>query len=166
MEIGDLATWVGSTATAITGGFTATQLYLLRKTQTETRRLEREGVAVTWHPAIRAASDDGADPKLIWTYEFRAHNPGRFPIRNVNIVVRFPTDVRRVMDDGEPGGPASDMALGLPVLLGGAHHMWTRRFHIPVAARPLLREMSATISFVDADGKQHVNDWKGGSGGA
>lgn len=136
--------------------FTGWELRQNVRDRQETRRVETEGVAVTWQPKVRP-SHAGASGRATWTYVVEAQNPGRLPIRNVTVVLKFPIEVQRVHYNDEVGASVRELELGAPALLGGGSRTWRRKVRVPFEARGRLKEIQGYITFTDADGKTHTN---------
>lgn len=158
MALGVLGTWIGALATAAAGGFAGWQLLLLRRQQAEAVRAERDGVAVTWvqKEKPREAEPDGS---ALWHFEITVHNPGRLPIRNVEIEMTFPRDVRRVHSDQHVDTSARALDLGLPVLAGSSAHTWNRKLRMEFDDAQTLRTISAKVRFIDLKGQTRLNEW-------
>jgi len=158
MEMGDLATWVAALATAAAGGFAGWQILMLRQDRKATVQMERDGVAVTWVQAVRphVADQDGF---ATWVFEITVHNPGRMPIRNVEVDMDFPRAVRRVHGDKQVDEPTDHLDLGLPVMAGISSKTWRRTLRLLFDESQSLRGITARVSFVDLEGHQHSNRW-------
>lgn len=158
MELGDVATWTGSLATAVAVAFAAWQLFLLRREQAGQRQMEISGVVVTWTQQERPRAPE-PDGWATWVFEVTVHNPGRMPIRNVEIDVDFPTEVRRLHFDGHLDRPTRTLNLGLPVLAGATTKSWIRTVRMVFAEQQSLRGIVATVSFYAMDGNRYTNSW-------
>ena len=157
---GDVATWVAGLSTAGALVFAGVQVRMLRAQAANDREVEQRGVVVSWRaPTVpREARSDG---KAQWTYVFVAHNPGRLPIRAVQVEVAFPMPVQRRHYDGHVGRPTHTVHLATPVIAGGDHRDWRRHLLIPFEERRSLGQTTATISFTNMDGTRLTNDWSG-----
>ena len=157
MELGDLAGWASVLIAAGAVFFAGSQIRLQRHQQAEARKFELRGVAVAWWPKHKPdrPNDDGS---ATWVYTIVADNPGRLPIRNVEVDVHFPCDVQRVLRNGDLQPPARSLNLGIAVLIGRSKRRWRRELVVPAGAGSM-RAITATISFVDMAGVSHVNVW-------
>jgi len=158
VESGDLATWVGALATAVAGGFAGWQLLLLRRQQAAAAWAELNGVAVTWVQKVKPNSPD-PDGSALWVFEITVHNPGRLPIRNVQVEMTFPVEVCRTHFDGTVDEPVRVVDVGLPVLAGASHHTWERKLRMEFNEAHSLRTISAHVTFLDLVGRTHSNVW-------
>lgn len=157
MELGDLAGWASVLIAAGAVFFAGWQIRLQRHQQAETREFELRGVAVSWWPKFKP-DQPNADGSATWVYRVSAHNPGRLPIRNVEIDMQLPCDVQRVHRDHSVEPPARSLNLGIAVLVGGSRRRWRRELLVPADAGSM-RGITATISFVDMAGVSHENVW-------
>jgi hypothetical protein len=158
MWIGDVAGWLAALAGLIGLFFAAWQLRLLREQHDRDREVEKKGVAVMWRvlDAPTAPDEDGTTAA---TYEFTAYNPGKLPVREVEVVVDCPVDVRREHFDRSLDGPTRMLVLDTPVIAGGQHRVWNRRLRIGSDDRPRMRDIQVSISFLDLEGAPHSNHW-------
>ena len=162
---GDVASWVSGLATSVALIFAVWQVRQLRKRDMRDRRVELEGVAVSWRaPKVPRSSD--VEGMADWTYLFTAHNPGRLPITNVKVVVTFPMDVQRKHFDGHAEEPSRELLLTTPVIAGISTRSWTRIIRLELERRNRLTRTTATISFRDPDGTTRTNPWPAAQGGA
>jgi hypothetical protein len=126
------------------------------------RRVEIEGVAVSWVPTEvpRAAQDEQG--RASWVYEFTVSNPGPLPVSDVRVDVFFALKVQRVRYDGHLDDPADKLVLTTPVIAGGGQRVWRRRLLLDYAAgEEALPRTRAVVSFADPDDpqrRQH-NSW-------
>src|SRR3712207_5502417 len=100
MEIGDLATWVtgGITALGVLGA--GYQLRLAERQHRRVRRIDIDGVAVTWQDRDVPKNPDAEGfSSAPWT--FTAHNPGDLPIRDVSVRITFACEVQRRHHNGD-----------------------------------------------------------------
>ncbi len=151
--------WLSVSVVLLSAAATAFAGWELRENvrdRREARRVETEGVAVTWQPKIRPNHAD-ASGGAIWTYVVEAQNPGRLPIRNVTVVLKFPIEVRRAHYDDKLDPSVRELRLGAPALLGGGSRTWRRKLRVPFASRGRLREIQGYITFTDADGVTRTN---------
>lgn len=149
------ASWMSGAAAALAACAAAWQLFLLRHQQDELLKLEREGVAVTWHALT--PPNDGKDD--IWLYTFQASNPGRYPISNVNVTLIFPVPVERIHHSGVTHPPSATIHVGTPVILGGSVVSWKRTLRITPAPGEKLRQVRGEIEFITSDGERIMNCW-------
>jgi len=155
---GDVAGWVSGIATAGALVFAGWQIRELRKQASRDRRIELEGVVVSWRAAVapqQAEPDGMAD----WVYEFRVHNPGRLPITNVQVEITFPVAVRRRHYTGLLAPSSRTIVLNTPVIAAQDERKWKRRLEIEFAAEGELRKTMARVAFDDLDGRHHTNVW-------
>lgn len=151
--------WLTLFAVLLSAAATAFAAWELRENVRErrkARRVETEGVAVTWQPKVRPKQAH-ASGDATWTYVVEAQNPGRLPIRNVKVVLELPIAVRRAHDDKEADPSVRQLRLGAPALLGGGSRTWRRKVRIPFASRGRLKEIQGHITFTDADGVTRTN---------
>lgn len=139
---------------------TAWQLRQQRAQAVEQRRLEIEGVSASWRPrsAPRPIDVDKAGFAL-WKYEFVVHNPGRLPISTVELQVTFPVVVQRLRGQ-HSDEPTKVVKMVHPVLIGGEQRRWDRTLRMKFTdAENNLHATLASVSFLDAQGEPHRNDW-------
>lgn len=157
-----LTTWlaVASALTAAAGlVFAAVELRHVRQRRAEDDQLATDGVSVSWSPL--AAPDRGGRHGLAtWTYEVIAHNPGRFPVSEVEIVWTLPLPVRRVHSSGTVGEETTSLRMVQPVIRGGAERRWKRVLVMDfVVAGDRLEDSKAVITFTDIRRKRHSTEW-------
>jgi hypothetical protein len=158
MALTDWLAVASAVAAAVGLGFTADQLRLARRDAKAMDALAIEGVAVSWH-ALEAPDHAGCDGIAEWLYEISVHNPGRFPIDNVRVVLHVPVPVQRVRYSGRLGEETIGLTMRHPVLIGGESREWQRRLRMPYASADRLRETYAEVSFRDTHGKDQHLRW-------
>jgi hypothetical protein len=163
MEIGDVAGLLAALGALLGLFFAGWQLKLLREQRELEREVEKSGVAVMWR-ALDAPTCSDKDGTAAATYEFTAYNPGKLPVREVEVHVNLPIEFRREHFDYSLDGATTALVVDTPVIAGGQHRTWTRRLRIRFDDRPRMRELQATISFLDLEGMKHTNRWGRGTG--
>ena len=158
MAWGDVASWVTGAATAGALVFAGLQVRQGNAQARTDRRIELDGVSVSWRAPVVPGGPD-KDGNALWHYTFTAQNPGRLPIVGIGIKIHFKMEVRRLHFDGHIGSPTKVLHLTTPVLPGGADRPWDRKVIIAWDKRPLLTETTATIRFTDLDHGAHANRW-------
>jgi hypothetical protein len=161
-DLADLASIVTAGATCVALVFAGSELHRSRAHDLRKRRVEIEGVAVSWVPTEvpRLAQDEQA--LASWVYEFTASNPGPLPISDVRVEVLFALKVQRVQYDRHRDDPADRLVLVTPVLAGGGERTWRRRLLMNYAeSHNALQRTRAVISFLDPDDaeKRQRNYW-------
>jgi hypothetical protein len=162
VSIADTASIVTSGATCIALVFAGVQLQQSRAHDRRARRVEIEGVAVSWLPpeVPRGPQDDRG--RALWVYEFSAYNPGQLPISDVRIEIHFHLDVERLHYDGHTEDLHRTLILETPVLAGGKERTWSRKLLMNYkASGAALPKTTAVISFIDPEhpGKRQENKW-------
>ncbi|WP_093579538.1 hypothetical protein [Geodermatophilus amargosae] len=165
MAIGDVAGWFAALGALAALYFAGRQLQLLREQQRDEREVEKSGVAVMWR-VLDAPTTSDADGTVAATYEFTAYNPGKFPVREVEVRVDLPIEVRREHFDRSLEGPTRTLLIDTPVIAGARHRTWRRRLRVPFADRSKLRDLQVAITFLDLAGASHTNRWGRGTGGS
>ncbi|MGI8448224.1 MAG: hypothetical protein ACR2MP_13790 [Streptosporangiaceae bacterium] len=160
--VADIASIVSAAATCVALVFAGFELRRSRTHDQRKRRIEIEGVAVSWVPieVPRTAQDEQGIAS--WVYQFTACNPGPLPISDVRVEIHFALKVQRVHYDGHRDDPADHLVLVTPVLAGGGERTWRRRLLMSFAdSRGALPMTQAEISFIDPDdmGKRQRNHW-------
>jgi hypothetical protein len=158
MNADDLAAWFTGAVTAIGLLFAGYQVLLLRRQHEREREVEIRGVAVEWR-TLDPPNHADPDGTSAATYEITAYNPGKLPVRDVDVTLSFPIDVRRVRYQGGIDDPARTLTVDAPVIAGGQHRVWRRRLMIDFEQHEQLRRIQATIRFLDADGRPQENLW-------
>jgi len=157
-----LTTWLAVVSALIAAcglAFTAVELRHVRQRRVEDDQLATDGVSVSWNP-LSAPDRASRDGSAVWTYEVVAHNPGRFPISQVEVELTLPLPVRRVHSSGQLGEEGTTLRMVQPVIRGGAERCWKRVLVMDfVIAGDRLEKSEATISFVDVRGRRHTNHW-------
>lgn len=151
-NVADIASIVSAGATCVALVFAGVELRRSRAADRRKRRVEIEGVAVSWVPveAPRAPQDEHGQAS--WVYEFTACNPGSLPISDVCVEVAFALPVRRVNYDGHLDAPTDKVVLETPVITGGGQRTWRRRLLLDYAtAGDALPRTRALVSFTDPD---------------
>lgn len=161
-SLADLASIATAGATCVALVFAGSELRRSRAHDLRKRRVEIEGVAVSWVPleAPRAAED--ASGQAVWRYEFTACNPGPLPISDVRAEITFALKVQRVRHDEHLDDPVDRLVLVTPVLQGGGQRTWHRTLVMNYAdGHEKLPRTRATISFLDPDEPQRrqCNYW-------
>ena len=159
MATAEVVAIVAALASVAASSFAAIELRLSTRDRRAARAAESDGVAVAWHPTIRPNHAD-PDGNAIWKYEIVAQNPGRLPIRAVEVTLHLPAEFKRLHYDGALES-VRDLILGEPVILGGARRTWHRTLVLPFAQADTLRHTTASIAFVTASGERHVNHMDG-----
>lgn len=142
-------------------GFSGWQLRLIHLDREMERKLDLEGVCLSWR-AVRAPNrgDIDANGKAVWTYAFRLDNPGRFPISEIDARVVFPNPVTRIRHNGNADDPNVVLGLAHAVLPGGANFEWPdRRLEMPFDGSPNRFDIRADVSFTDSEGLSHMTSW-------
>lgn len=161
-SIADLASIVTSGATCVALVFAGIQLQQTRASDRRRRRVEIDGVAVSWRPIRVPRDPQDAKGRARWVYEFTAHNPGQLPVSGVQIEIHFALDVERLHYDDRVDKPTRELILETPVLAGGKEQTWRRKLLMNYAdSQAVLPKTTAVISFIDPEdpGKRHVNKW-------
>lgn len=161
-DLAAVASTVSAGATCVALAFAGLELRRSRAQDLRKRRVEIEGVAVSWIPTEvpRAAQDDQG--RASWVYEFTACNPGPLPVSDVRIEVFFAIKVQRVHYDGHLDDPADKLVLVTPVITGGGDRIWRRRLLLDYAgSAEALPRTRAVISFTDPDDphRRQENSW-------
>lgn len=159
----DLASWVDVVVAAAAVGaviFAGVQVWELRRERQGNEIAAVDGVAVQWTPTRRPnhAEDDGTG---MWAYELVVRNPGRLPIRDIEVTWRFSLGVRLLHYDGALDEAVSVVLLVQPVILGGHERRWTRRIVLPFDKDPELRHTTADVTFTTQDGVRRTNHMNG-----
>ena len=161
-SIADIASIVTSGATCVALVFAGVELQRSRARDQRRRRIEIEGVAVSWRPpeVPRGPRDDQGRAR--WVYDFTAYNPGQLPISDVRIEIHFALDVERFHDDGSVEEPTRRLILETPVLAGGKERTWRRRLQMKYKdSHTALPRTNAVISFIDPEDprRRQENHW-------
>lgn len=162
ISIADLASIMTSGATCVALVFAGLQLQRTRARDQFRRRVEIEGVAVSWRPTRVPTSAQDAQGRGRWVYEFTAHNPGQLPVSDVRIEVHFALDVKRVHYDNRIDESTRTLILKTPVLAGGKEQKWNRKLLINYAdSHVALPETNAAISFIHPENPnvRRQNNW-------
>ncbi|WP_286219275.1 hypothetical protein [Paraoerskovia sediminicola] len=154
----DIIGIVTGAATVAAAVFAGVQIVHLRREQAHARRLETEGVSVSWE-FLESPAGPGRDGTAVWLVGFTLHNPGRLPIDSVEIVLHLPFEVRRVRFDGRREVATDRLSLEHSVLRGGATRTWERRLEATYVDGGWLRSVRGAVTFLDADGATQSNTW-------
>jgi hypothetical protein len=166
-SITDTASIVTSGATCVALVFAGIELLRSRRRDQRRRRVELEGVAVSWRPPQVPRGPQEARERGLWVYDFTAYNPGQLPISDVRVEVTFALDVERLHYDGHPEEPTRTLILETPVLAGGKERTWHRRLLMNYEdAHAALPKTSAVISFINPEdpSKRQENRWPKSAG--
>lgn len=155
--------WAATASAAFAGAGLVATAWQLRQRSADSvkeRRLEIEGVCATWRPKSAPRPNDVRPDGLAeWTYEFFVHNPGRFPISSVVLLVRFPVPVQRIRGSHRDQ-PTRELEMVHPVLSGGGQRRWDRTLQMAYAdAEGQLQSTVASVSFIDAEGRTQTTEW-------
>lgn len=159
MSTAELVAIAAAGASVAASTFAAIELRLSTRDRRETRAAEIDGVAVAWHPTVRPNHPEHDDTGT-WTYEIVAQNPGRLPIRAVEVTLHFPDQFQRRHYDGALES-VKDLVCVEPVILAGARRTWHRTLVLPFTQGELLRLTTASIAFTTATGDRHLNHMDG-----
>jgi hypothetical protein len=158
-----VASIVSSVATCVALIFAGFEFRRSRRQDRHNRKVEIEGVAVSWRPPEVPKTPQDASGRATWEYEFTAYNPGELPISDVRVEIHFAIPVVRVRYDGHLDVPTQLLVLeGTPVLAGHGTREWRRRLVMDYEkAKVALRQTRAVISFIDPEdsSKRHINYW-------
>jgi hypothetical protein len=158
----DIATIVTAGATCVALVFAGLELRRSRAHDRRKRRVEIEGVAVSWVPSEVPRTAQDEEGLASWVYRFTACNPGQLPISDVRVEILFGLKVQRVQYDGHRDDPVDRQVMETPVLAGGGERTWRRRLLMNFAeSQDALPRTRAVISFTDPDdpsGRQY-NYW-------
>jgi hypothetical protein len=161
-DLAAIASTVSAGATCVALVFAGLELRRSRAQDLRKRRVEIEGVAVSWIPTeVPRVAQDGQG-QASWVYEFTASNPGPLPVSDVRVEIFFALKVQRVHYDGHLDDPVDTLVLVTPVIAGGGERTWRRRLLLDYSAgAKLLRKTRADISFIDPDDPQQrqTNSW-------
>jgi hypothetical protein len=161
-DLAAIASTVSAGATCVALVFAGLELRRSRAEDLRKRRVEIEGVAVSWVPTEVPRVAQDAEGRASWVYEFTASNPGPLPVSDVRVEVFFALKVQRVNYDRHLDDPIDTLVLVTPVIAGGGQRTWRRRFLMDYSAgAKLLRKTHADISFIDPDDPQQrqTNSW-------
>ncbi len=155
----ELSDWIGlaSALIALVGVLLAVGTYW--RSVHERRRAalaEIEAVAVSWH-SYETPVHPESDGTALWRYAITVQNPGRLPVRAVQVQLAFPRPVRRLHYDGSMDDPTLTFELHQAVVLAGDRRTWKRAFVLPFAERDSLKAVGGRVTFVTNDGKSHTN---------
>lgn len=139
-------------------GFTAVQVYILRRQWREERRIALQGVSVSWRAET---APDHADPggDAEWVYKIKIQNPGKMPVDDILITLHLSPAVKRVHYSGRLGKPTHVLTFRQPVLPGGDYREWARRLRIRYDERSLLTETYAELKFRDVEMHRQLARW-------
>lgn len=160
--LANLASIVSAGATCVALLFAGLELRRSRKDDQRRRRVEIEGVAVSWVPVEVPRTAQDADGQASWVYAVTAYNPGSLPISDVRVEIQFALKVRRVHYDGHLDDPVDRILLDTPVIIGGGERAWRRRLLLNYAEGvDTLPRTQATISFINPDDpcRKQQNFW-------
>lgn len=160
VQWGNAAEWFGGLSTAGALVFAGLQVRSLHTQTMRDRRVEAEGVAASWRPVIAPKSAD-AEGWAVWHYEITVNNPGRLPIRDVEVEMTWPCSVTRVHPDYTADEPRRVLHLHTPVIAGGAVRHWDRYLRMKFEERHLLPQTEATVRFSTLDNEHHATRWGG-----
>lgn len=167
VTITDAASIVTSGATCVALVFAGRELQLSRALDWRRRRVELEGVAVSWRPPQVPRGPEEDRGRGLWVYDFTAYNPGQLPISDVRVEVTFALDVERVHYDRDTEEPTRTLILETPVLAGGKERTWHRRLLMNYEdSHAALPKTTAIISFINPEdpSKRQENRWPKSSG--
>jgi hypothetical protein len=161
-DLADVASMVTAGATCVALLFAGSELRRSRAHDLRKRRVEIEGVAVSWVPieVPRTAQDE--EGLASWVYEITAFNPGPLPISDVRVEILLALEVQRVRHDGHRDDRVGSLVLATPVLVGGGERKWRRRLLMNYdASHDALRQTRAIVSFLDPDDadRRQRNSW-------
>lgn len=171
IQWGDVPTWITAASAVAAVVFGIRQLRQLREEHLvaennrradaeRERRLSTEGVAAQWRAPVTPHSAEAPDGKAVWRYKFEVQNPGRLPITGVRLEMAFPVEVQRLRREAPPGDETRVLIMTTPVIVGGGTRVWERTLRISYdEARLKLRETTAQVSFLDADGVICHTSW-------
>lgn len=160
--LADIASILTAGATCVALVFAGLELRRSRLEDQRRRRVEIEGVAVSWVPDRAPRAPQDAQGRATWVYKFTAFNPGSLPVSDVRVEVQFGVNVQRLRYDGYCDEPADKIRLGTPVIAGGGERAWTRSLVMDYAeGAAALPSTQAVISFTDPDdpGRTQRNTW-------
>lgn len=158
----DIASIVAAGATCLALVFAGLELRRSRAHDRRKRRIEVEGVAVSWIPTEVPRTAQDEEGLASWVYKFTACNPGSLPISDVRVEIVFALKVQRVQFDGHRDDPVDRLVMVTPVLAGGGERDWRRRLLLNFAeSKDALPRTRAVISFIDPDdpGRRQYNYW-------
>jgi hypothetical protein len=141
--------------------FSGWQLRMIHREREQDRELGISGVCLSWE-AVIAPNEAEVDNEgnAVWTYVFKLHNPGRFPISEIGARITFPFAVSRVRHNGVVDDPSPVLKLAHPVLPGGGSHEWAaRRLKMRFAKSPNRPGIRGEVSFLDSEGNPHTTTW-------
>lgn len=150
---------VSSVAAAVGLIFAGFQVNLLVRQRRTDERYQLEGVSVTWYAT---SSPPKAEPDGFanWDYRISVQNPGRYPISEVTVQLKWPMEVQRLHKHGPPEEPSRVLCLeGAPVIMGGGTRTWDRALRMDYRAKGRLSETKATIRFHAVGGRACQNTW-------
>jgi hypothetical protein len=160
MTVAETTAWISAAAAA--GGFLAAsyQLAALRRAAVRERAGEIRGVAVETDVLTRPLTAPLDSIHSAWEYNFTVHNPGRFPITEVAVVVRFPMPVRRSHGGGDTADePSSDLDMYVPVVPARGSKSWHRWVLVPHVDHEQLRRTVSIVKFTSSDAGRVENHW-------
>lgn len=159
MGTAEVVAIVAAGASVAASTFAAMELRLSTRDRREARAAEIDGVAVAWHPTVRPNHPD-PEGNAAWTYEVVAQNPGRLPIRAVEVTLHLAGQFQRLHYDGALQ-PVTELVLVEPVILASSRRTWRRTLVLPFDQGHLLSQTTASIAFTPATGGRHVNHMDG-----
>lgn len=120
MEIGDVPGWIAGLGALVVLFFAGRQLQLLRPQWEFERQIEKRGVAMMWraHDVPTGADPDGTSAA---NYEFTAYNPGKLPVRDVDVRVDMPVEVHREHFDRSLDEATGEILLDTPSSPGASN---------------------------------------------
>lgn len=119
------------------------------------QRSERiaEIAAVSFTLDVIERPQPGASDEAIvrYVYQFTAHNPGRYPISNVEVGLIFPNVVERVHYNLQSDAATTTMVLTSPSIAPRSNHAWKRNLLVQSRHIDEMKRMTASMTFDTPD---------------
>jgi len=156
VDIAQLVSAVAAFGALVAAGV---QIRGLRRDARDGRVGEILGVAVDTDVVHRPVKADQPGGRSMWEYRFSVHNPGRFPITNLDVRIEFTSDQQRMHYDGSLDAPSRLLEMGAPVIPARSTKAWTRRIVIDHSDHKKLRGTVASVAFMTPDAGAWKTKW-------
>lgn len=157
----DGAQWVSALAAIGALAAATFQIRGLRKDARATRAGEIRGVALETVVKTRPIKAETSDGRSTWEYLFTVHNPGRFPITEIEVHIEFAVPVQRVHYDGSRDTVTRELTFSIPVVPARGHYSRRRAVLVDHDERTKLRQTQSTVRFTTPDAGRLSTTWPG-----
>lgn len=152
---------LAAVATVAAVAWAGYEFHRTRLAELDARVAEIEAVTMEIAELIKPNPSEVHEALGVFVYTFELQNPGRLPLTDVSVHLKYPGPVQRMHSDAaKTRGESKDVhEMYTPSVAAHGTHRWRRQLVVPEKFHDQMRKTTAEIGFTTADAGAIVVNW-------